>query len=433
MSRALSLLFCCLLGQALAQDAECVAGIPEDCRMRVQAIDVPPPGDPGPAQARELSAVAVMDRWSFQAYARSPDGRRLVVNRISGLGLRGLGEEEGTLVPLELLEHNPRCLRWDPASRRVAFWAPGPGHHVMLLDVDSSWHRQVYDPFDLAALPGGAALAREGERRLPMDLEWGPRGQALYVLERTLQDDHLGGVLLRLGLSERRVTSVEEVVRLDVPLEFVMVPPRDRDAQGRPLPLVVATGDDRLLAAWRGEHGFQTRELAAVSVHGMWSVAYHPARPELLLCSRYGARGPEGRDFRGLWRLSFPPGRPVAWEQVSARVDLDNVSYSPQGTYMTWQGKEGVAYRRPEQPAEQTVHVTLDAPDRPQVRGYAWEPGEQRLAIGAGDRLFLHAVGEQGAARSLLRFAPPTAIGEVFAAELSWRAGTLVLTVFEAL
>lgn len=328
------------------------------------------------------------------AYVPSPDGRTLLVPRSDVLLVVRDGRTEEVSVP-GLGAHTPTTLLWHPDSRRVAVWlretpAPRPGYVPIV--------RRVLALLDLERLPApGEPLSyqvveRSSAERHPFGVEWTSDGQALRVLACDLDPETnlQSGVLTRVALQggER----AEELLRVAGALDFAVGPAVPSvGAAGTRDELLVGHTDGLFVLAER-ERRVTKLDLPAV---GLYQAAWSPdrRRDQLLLHYRRAVRTDAGATYQGVYLLDLdgalasPPRPPVRLDEATA---VRGLGFSPRGGWAAWSTREGVALRGLDGTAALVTVPTRPGDEGPEeVRGFAWSADETRLAIAAGNRLYV--------------------------------------------
>lgn len=410
-----------LLATAARGDSN-VEGIPSECQVEVVecATDADDATRPPP---RALSSSFLQDAVGQRSHLLSPDGRTLLVPLKDGVRLVRDGRRE------ELALAQPDGWRqhaWLPDSRRVALWIlepqpAGPSRRALAL-LDTA---RPGRPCEVVYRPG-PGLAADG-------FELSSDGEALLVLATDVRPDEVGtieGVVLRAPLVGGAPT---ELLRLPGPADFIYGS-RSACAPGSQDRLLVGHLGRLLVVGERGESPAELPDVPAMGVHNL---AWSPdrSRDRLLLFFRRPATGATGRTYQGLYLLDLdgalatPPTPP---EELDDAVDLRAVHFSPRGTYATWSSARGVWFRAPAGGADDVVEVALPVlptGEPPPVKGFAWSADESRLAITAGNQLYVY----DPAARSLRLVAERGAVETTFLALPAWSGDRVVVAAYEDL
>jgi len=410
--------------------------------MKTMLVTPPGMGSVAPdaePQSEELSSVRMRGNWTYHAYDASHDGRWIVVHTRDGFDVYERGRKVKS-VTAELRHHTPREFLFHPANEDLAFWGPATedGNYkyvavmnVKRLDDDEPW-RVLYDP--QKEYPGPP----ETPDHRPFGMEWSPKGDALYVIERVYPIHSQRSYSTAIVRIEYPSGAREQIVQLDENIDFFM-PPVSRFQSGSGPdrnPFLIVFGARSGLYVTDPE-GKRTRRVSTLPAVGLYNVEWNPNPDvrQLLLFFRRAAVGAGGRSFRGVWlvhldRIGRPEEGQVA-EQLTPSTDIHTLWYSPKGTYATWATKEEVAIRRPLDPIEETIY--LEGVDEEgnflDIKGVAWHDDEEHVAYTAGDRLFVYD----------LRADEVYALGRYgsregdFAAEPIWIGDSVYMSVFEDL
>jgi hypothetical protein len=407
-----------------------------------------PDGRPAP---RKVSSVFMEGNWTWRAYSMAHDGKTTIVFLPDGIEIHRPGRPVVQII-MEL-PYNPRDFYWHPDSRRVAFWvahtpkATRPGQltqarkAVAVMDVTkvSSWKVGDPPPYDV--------VYSTTPETAPFGLEWSPRGDALYLIQRGLdmETNQSYGVVTRIELND--IEHPKEIVRMPGALDFFM-PPVSRFERGEG---PSNASYQILFGSIEGLYtidpdGKNAQRLSQIPALGLFNVEWNPkpSKKEVIVFFRRAVPSADGRTFVGAYLVRIdelqrrpvaatpatpeaadpnaaPAGRP-AIEQLYDGLDVHTLWYSPKGTYITWATPWGVWFRRPDDKPEQTVQVQIppQAEGEPlEVKGVTWHDSERKLAFTAGNKLFIcelpsnevYQVAEFGEATSTFA-AEPRFVGE---------------------
>ncbi len=424
--RCLSLL--ALLAGAARGDTT-IRGIPGECQLTVVECATgrddatrPPP--------RIVSSVFMQDEWTVRGYEPSPDGQTLLVHLEDGIRLvRGRRKDDYALD----LDPAHRAFQWHPDSKRVAFW-------VKATSRPGSLARLALAVLDVTALPPGPIRAGvpydvvywNSARSFPSGFAWSPDGQALLVLstEYDPEDEQLYGTVTRAEVPSA-LRRVDQIVVVPGALDFM------RCSAG-PAGWLLYGHEDRLYVIDQRGRGLM-RMPDVPSSTGLFDVEWSPsagarARDRLLLFYRSEERSPSGRLFQGVYlcdlSAAFGPS-PEPPESLHGGTDVHSLWFSPRGTYASWASQRGVWYRAPGAKPAGTVHVSIPSfvvdSDTPVIRGLAWSADETRLAIAAGNRLYIHEV----ATKALYPVAELGELADTFVAQPTWIGDHVVVSSYE--
>lgn len=418
--------------------------------MHTTSCSVPGVGDTPPdavPEREDIFSVHMADRWTYHSYRLSHDGERTIIHDRDGVHLiRGKGRP--IYLEMNLTQNNPRDFMWGPDNRRVIFWAPheaGKGKRVAIMDTTSvsaqdekPWE-VLYDPAD--------HWKNDEQQHMPFGIEWSPKGDAVYVGERLFPKPKpgdpiargtVGSALIRVDVSGLKGTKVTELFRIPVAMDFFM-PPVSRFENGdgpsnKGYWIVFGAPDGLYLVNPRGKET-EPRRISSLPATGLFNIEWNPKANQLALYFQRPAAGSGGKIFRGVWlvhldRIGHEDELGDPFEQLYNRVDLHTLWYSPQGTYVTWSGPDEVAYRKPEDPPENTVYIETRDPQTGaflEIKGCAWHHSERWLAYTAGTKLFVHDAKEL-ANYEVMSFSEDD---KDFVAEPEWIGDRVVLTLFE--
>lgn len=435
-SRTLGAVAACLVLARPALADTNIWGIPGECQLQVVECSTER-DDARRSAPRVLSSVFMQDSWTIHAYAPSPDGETLLILLEDGIRLVRGDRTDDYALPLNI---GQREYVWHPDSKRVALWVrekqpanPKPGE----LEVE----RKAIAVLDVARLPAALAAGAKvpyevvpwsSTRASPWSVQWSPDGQALLVLateeDRELRETF--GVITRVPVANREATRVHDLLRVGGELELLEAPP----VGSRPAPdrLLTGTAKELFVLDERAERPLRLLDLPGA---GLFNVEWSPdrRRDRVLLFYRKPVKDPAGRLLQGVYLLDLddalgaPPKPP---EQLYAKTDVHSVWFSPRGTYASWSGPRGLWYRAPDAKAADLVEVvipTLPDGEDPLMKGFAWSADETKLAITAGNRLYIHEL----ATRALYAVAEVGTMDDTFTAEPTWIGDRVVLSAYE--
>ena len=374
--------------------------------------------------AAEVSSVFMDQLFSFKAYSMAHDGRSFFVHMPDGVELHRQGKAK-----LELKMHlpfNPRDFLWHPDSKRVAFWCMhtpkkervgqivSPRRSIAVMDV-SKLGASAPSPIESAY----EVVYSTHPEHTPFGLEWSPKGDALFVVERGTDpvDRSAFGMITRIDLSN--VGQPKEIVRMPGDIDFFMPPvsrfERGEGASPSDFQLVFGHIEGLYVVDPEGRKAQQLSDLPAVGLYNIeWNP--NPRKNEVTLFFRRPVHGKGGRTFVGVYlvrvdkllqrRAAAPatnapqpeaggapaaPTGPEPIEQLYDGLDIHTLWYSPRGTYVTWASPWGLWYRRPDDPPSKAVQVLVPAQDGAQleIKGCTWSDDERKLAFTAGNKLFI--------------------------------------------
>lgn len=416
-----------------------------------------PDGRPAP---RKVSSVFMEGNWTWRAYSMAHDGKTTIVHLPDGIELHRQGRAKVEL--LMELPYNPRDFYWHPDSRRVAFWVahtPKPTRPgqltqtrkaVAVMDVTkvNSWKPGDPMPYEV--------VYTTTTEQAPFGLEWSPRGDALYLIQRGLDLDtnESYGVVTRIELNDTE--HPKEIVRVPGALDFFM-PPVSRFERGEG---PSNASYQLLFGSIEGLYtidpdGKNAQRLSQIPALGLYNIEWNPkpSKKEVIVFFRRAVPSGDGRTFVGAYLVRLdelqrrpapavtpeaadpsvaaaPAGRPPI-EQLYDGLDVHTLWYSPKGTYITWATPWGLWFRRPDDKPEQTVQVQLPAQPEGseplEVKGVTWHDNEHKLAFTAGNKLFICEL-PSNEVYQVAEFGTAT---DTFAAEPRFVGDEVYLTAFE--
>lgn len=415
-----------LLAALPARADTTVWGIPAECQLGVvecptdrDAATRPPP--------RILSSIFMQDHWTRRAYDASPDGATLLVHLEDGVRLvRGARKDDYALD----LDPDARAFAWHPDSKRVA----------VLLKSSEGTQALALAVLDVTRLPpgpvrAGGLLPLEVVHRVPPDdqvrgLTWSPDGRALLVhgTHRDPADGQRYGSVVRV--SAEAPFRASTVVLVPAALDLLRCGPGSKDWSG-----LLLYGHARQLHVI-GETGDGPRRLPGVpSTTGLFLADWTAARADrLLVFYRSQETAPGGQPLQGVYlldlaRLEAQPAEPP--ELLYGGDDLHSLWLSPRGTYASWAGPLAAYYRacgaKPADSVEVTIPTLLPEGERLVVKGLCWSADESKLAITAGNRLYVHEV----ATRALYLVAEVGVRDDTFVAQPTWIGDRVVVASYE--
>lgn len=406
--------------------------------------------DPERPAPRKVSSVFMENNWTYHAYSMAHDGKTTIVHVPDGIEVHRPGRGK---VELQIeLPYNPRDFYWHPDSKRVAFWvvhtpkATRPGQVVQA--------RRAVAVMDTTRLggtprPGDAppydVVYTTTAEQAPFGLEWSPRGDALYLIQRGLDavTNESYGVVTRIELND--IEHPQEIVRMPGGLDFFM-PPVSRYERGE------GPSSAKYLIIFGHMEGLYTIEpdgknpqrVSQLPAVGLYNIEWNPKPSvnQVILFFRRPIPSGDGRTFVGAYLVRLddllrrrgvaeadPSARP-AIEQLYDGTDVHTLWYSPRGTYMTWATPWGLWFRRPDDTADKTVQVELPAQPEGvtlEIKGVTWSDDEHKLAFTAGNKLFIYELGSKEAFQ-VAEFGKDT---NTFAAEPRFVGDEVYLTAFE--
>lgn len=417
----------CLLLASPALAETNIWGVPGECQLSVVecATERDPAKRPAP---KVLSSVFMRDLWTTRAFEASPDGETLLVMLEDGLRVVRGGRTDD--YPLDQ-GGGVREYAWHPDSSRVATWvrdAPPdqqrPRRAAVVLDVSR---------LPPAPLPAGAKVPYEvvdwsSETRSPFGLLWAPDGESLLVLAtETDPTNATSGVLRRVPVAGQG--AAHDLLRVPGALDFAY------GLRGS----VVPVGSGRLLLGQLGvlyalsDGGLQP--VADLPSTGLHNLAWSPdrGRNHVLLLYKRAVKSRTGEVFRGAYLLDLEAalaGGQAPTEQLDDVTSIHTLAISSRGTYATWAEPRYARLRplsgRPTDTVEIRVPALPSGEELP-VKGFAWSPDETKLAITAGNRLYVHELGT----KELYLVAELGALEHTFLAQPTWIGDRVVVGAYE--
>lgn len=373
--------------------------------------------------AAEVSSTFMDTGFTYHAYSMAHDGRSFIVHLQDGIEVHRQGKPK-----LEMRMHlpfNPRDFLWHPDSKRVAFWCMhtpkrervgqvvSPRRSIAVMDV-SKLGTTSPPPGDTSSYD---VIYSTHPEHTPFGLEWSPKGDALFVVERGTDpvDRSAFGLITRIDLSQ--TSDPKEIVRMPGDIDFFM-PPVSRFERGEG-----ATSADYQLVFGHIEglytvdpDGRKAQQLSDLPAVGLYNIEWNPnpRKNEVVLFFRRPVHGKGGRTFVGVYLVRIdkllrrtpqpaaplapeagaaaPPAGPEPIEQLYDGLDIHTLWYSPRGTYVTWASPWGLWYRRPDDPPSKAVQVVVPPQAdgaQLEIKGVTWSDDERKLAFTAGNKLFV--------------------------------------------
>lgn len=411
-------------------------GIPGECQMTVVECSTERDDATRPAP-RVLSSVFMQDVWTIHAYVPSPDGRTILILLEDGIRLVRGDRTDDYALPLTI---GQRDYVWHPDSKRVALWVrdrsppnPKPGEFATV--------RKALAVLDVTRLPPGplpqgAPLPYDvvycSTKGSPWWMQWTPDGQGLLVLateeDRELRETF--GVLTRVPVTGRELFRAYDLLRVSGELELLEAPP----VGSRPAPDQLLTGTAKELSVI-DERAVRPLQIIEHPGAALYNVEWSPdrRRDRVLLYNRKPARSALGQVRQGVYLLDLDDALgapPKAPEQLYTKTDIHSVWFSPRGTYASWAGPRGLWYRPPDGRPADTVEVvipTLPDGEDPLIKGFAWNADETKLAITAGNKLYIHEL----ATKALYPVAEVGTMDHTFTAEPTWIGDRVIVSAYE--
>jgi hypothetical protein len=383
-------------------------------------------------EPREESSVYMAGNWSFHAYKRSHDGKHNVVFRADGFDLVKNGRSIRYAYGFQY--NSERGFYWHPNNDRICYFGSneqeGDGGRVVVVlelarctpdqDGQKPPHKTFYVP------PPG---------HVPFGLEWSPKGDALYILEKLREDGVMYSRLIRVTLAGK----ITQIARINGLIDFFM-PPVSRYENGEGSSTAryyIVFGHPTGLYLTDPTGRVPTQHVSNVPAVGLHNIEWHPRKNQVLLFFQRGTVGPDGKRFRGVYLVHLDrQGREEKLgkmlEPLYDDTDVHTLWYSPSGTYATWATPDAIYIRKPGDPAEKTVEIVATHDELElEIKGVTWHRNERKIAFTAGNHLFVHELGQESARPTrLATFGRDTTH---FTAEPIWLGDEVYLTVFQDL
>lgn len=386
-------------------------------------MDVVTCGTDDKAEAKKFSSTLMAGSWTQHGYKMAPDGSALVLPLEDGFEVRRGGEKWKHDFPM--ISAIDRDLFWAPDSKRFVFRMPDANMSLGLVDLsDPGSHKAIYSP------PQGSTIR---------GFEWSPKNDLVFILEGFEDQDKDKRVEGdRIKAIDPSTGKAREIYRSTATISFFMPPvSRFQGGQGpssKDYRLVLGTASGLFLVKPDGSDVTCLTELPCT---GLTNLEWSPADDKIVLFFRMPTKSKKGM-LKGTYlvhldrrRKDLPKGAAddSIFEQLTSALDVHTLWFSPKGKYVAWASQDAVWYREPNGKDAVKVECKDDKGLPLQVRGCAWDATEQRLAITAGNRLYVHEPGKKQPPRLVKEF--PNDVGDTgFAAEPSWRGDELVLTIF---
>lgn len=403
------------------------------------------------------SSVFMQDSWTIHAYVMSHDGSASVVLLEDGIRILRGNRKDDYALPLNI---GQRDYMWHPDCKRLAFWVrakpkkPKPG--------ELATERKALAILDITRLPPGPIKIEEVDKipyeivywssntSSPFGIEWSPKGDAIFVVstDQDPEDNQTYGVITRVELGGNNRST--EIVRVPGEIDFFM-PPVSRFERGEG----PSTSEYQIIYGHLGglfvigPEGKNLLQLAAIPANGLYNVEWNPSprTNQVALFFRKAVQAPNGKSFKGVYLVDInkvggakgaatpaPEGAEAGLgpgiEELYDQTDIHTLWFSPKGKYVTWSGPRAVYFRGPTETPDKMVRVTIPTlPDGedPLIKGVSWNDGEQKLAIAAGNRLYIYEL----ATKELYPVAELGSMNDTFTAEPRWVGDQVWVSSYE--
>ncbi len=368
--------------------------------MVTYAIPIRGPGSPPPSDGEqtgpvELSSVEMSNRWTFHAYRQSYDGKTQIIHQTQGVEILRNGER--VAFPWDLTAHNPREFIFHPDNQHVAFWAP-------TVDDQPVKRIAVQDLNRLDPERAPPVVYTPPAQHIPFGFEWSPAGDALFVIERTREEETSYTEIQRVEYPGGRVS---RLIRFAGTIDFFM-PPVSRFENGSGVSTepfrIIFGAEDGLYVCDPKERDQQDdgpdgslKRISDLPAMGLHNIEWHPDpnREMVVLFFRRPVPNAEGLMMRGLFLVDIDAlndGDPDFMEQLYELTDVHTLWFSPKGTFVTWASLRGLWWRAPDEPASAEMEIVeFDDEGQPlPIRGVSWNDEETKICYTAGNRVFIY-------------------------------------------
>ncbi len=362
-----------------------------------------------------LSQVEMLTPWTHHAYRMAHDGSTLIAHRADGLEIRsGAMMKRSKRVKLDLLAHNPRTLMFSPNNRRVVFWAPVTGtgsKRVAILKVSGSKAGKTQ------------ILYTPKPRTNPLGMEWSPKGDALYVLERFWEDDMGYSVVRRIDVKTKKTQEI--IRRLGVISFFITPVSRFENGTGESKdPFIMLYGTPEGIYSC-DELGGSKRRVAPMPGNGLTNSEWHPTLKKVVVFFPSTVTAADGQPYVGLYLFELEGEGEAKITQLRDAPDVHTMWYSPTGKYMLWANAVEVFFQETKAGGKRRSFAHLDEERIAMpIRGATFNHKETRIAYAVHNQLWVYDM------KAGSRY-PVAVFAEGFCADPKWVGDDLVVTIYE--
>jgi hypothetical protein len=413
---AASAVIVALLGARPGDASSVVRGIPVECQLDSYRVGVgSADGRVAPTTPVSFASTLVIGQWAQKGYHLSHDGKTMLVYTFDGFNIVK-GNAPPASYEIALVYKN---VLWGPDNKKFMFWTP---EGVTLADVEALGPPN--------AAPSVKVLypykTRPGHR--PFSAAWSPTGNEVYVLEH--YEEASGGKTVE-GSAMLRVTldgAATEILNHPTRVYWFMYPSsRFEDGSGpsgAPFRLVFGAMD----GIWvMNPDGSEQAKLCDLTPEGFDDIVFSPdpKKEKFAFRMRQPQVAPDKKTYTGVYVAHldrWKKGTTIELEQVHDKPDVHTLWCSPKGRFVTWASADEVGYRELDGKPDSTIKVDVPGRVGP-ITGCTWDRAETRLAITAGNRLYIHDV----AKKTVTEVAKVGEASKSFLADPVWCSGEEVV------
>jgi dipeptidyl aminopeptidase/acylaminoacyl peptidase len=322
----------------------------------------------------------MLGAWAKKLYYPSHDGRLFLCLNFDGFTIL---DETGKARQYKLrsLSH---AVSWSPDNKKLMFSLP---EGVALADVA-----------DLGE-PGGPAkttlIYKISADRQPYSEGWSPAGNEIFILEH-YKDNAAPNA--PHGSAVERVTltgQATEILRSQTRIAFFAIPRGFEEGTGpssQPFKIIIG-GLDGLYTV--DPNGQGKEKLSDLVPDGIEDLVWSPDNQTFAFLLWQPQLRPDKRGvYKGAYLVRLDKqqgGKPLELEQLTDKLDVHTIYYSPKGKRIVWASNSELRYRDVNGRPDSTVKVEIkDASG--DIKGCHWDASEGRIAIVVGNRLYVHEV-----------------------------------------
>ena len=391
-----------------------VVGIPGECEMTTYRVTVSADGKAGaPAKLFATQFVGGEKLGIVRSFQLAHDGKRIAYHTFGGVALASGNDEPKEYKGVVIY----KTVEWSPDSKKLRYWTPDG---LAIADADA----QTGDKLKAESLYKTKDSSSAG---------WTPDG-AVLLLKQHNEPPKDKGAKPAPGTSLMKVFAsgtANELWKSDVPFYYFSVPSsRFENGSGpsaEPYTIVLG-GRDALYAA--SSAGSERDKLCDFKSDGLQDIVQSPDSKKLLIRLNKDTVTDGGKTtLKGviLGHLDkWSKGKSLEFDVLFDKNDAHTTWISPTGKYATWASPDVVGFRELNGKPGSEVQIAVPGG---QVKGCYWNKAETRIAIAAGNKLFLYDV-----AKKALGSAPICDMGndpKSFVADPVFRGDDVVFTQFK--
>lgn len=380
-----------------------------------------------------------MNGWQTKAFFMSWNGKHVLAERMRGFAM---ADDKGQLTEYEWPFHAFRNVMWAPDNKHLILWkgaSPGKGgtgEGVAVLDADSlgtpcteAKHTLVY---------------KKSDDREPFSAGWSPRGTEVYVASRLFGPGPTSpsGKPTKSHVAQGAV--IEKVpVGGGAPVEifrhqgridgFWMPWTRYEDGSGpseKPFQILVRTSDGLWLCDPDGGGSKEKISDLRLTDDVVWCPGQGATSNVVALLYNQVEATKEGVQMKGVYLCNLDKrtkGKPLDLEQLCDDPQVHTIWFSPKGKYFVWATAKDAFYRAPDGKPDTKVRVPLPGAEGTEIKGCFWNGREDRLAVVAGDQVFVHDTATKTSTKVASLGKEP---GKSFGADPQWVGDDLIIGTY---